>query len=427
MDIKIKPIDRAVGKIDVPGDKSISHRAVMIGAIANGKTIANNFLKGEDCLHTVEAFKKMGVGIKTDGKKIEVSGAGLKGLKKPQGDLYLGNSGTTMRLISGILAGQDFEVTLTGDESLSKRPMKRVMEPLREMGATIDSVKGDGCAPLKIKGGHLKPIEYKTKVASAQVKSCILLAGLYAKGRTHVEEPFQSRDHTERMLEFFGADIKKQGTRCSVNSPGTLAGKKLFIPGDISSGAFFMVLAALLDGSEVTISSLGMNPTRRGVVDVLKRMGADISISNLKEELEPICDLKVRASRLKCVTIRKEEIPLLIDEIPILAVAAAQAEGRTEISGVEELRVKETDRVFSIVDNLTKMGVDITSDSSGIKILGKRKRFLPAVLKSYGDHRTAMSMAVAACVSTGECRIEDIDCVNTSFPHFFDILNFLKR
>lgn len=430
MDIEIKPIDRIAGEVEMPGDKSISHRAVMIGSISNGKVQAENFLTGEDCMCTIDAFKRMQVKINVTGKTLKINGAGLNGLKKPGEALYLGNSGTTMRLISGILAGQDFETTLRGDESLSKRPMDRIIEPLTLMGADISSISNNGCAPLKIKGKKLKSIKYKTKIASAQVKSCILLAGLYADGYTVVEEPFQSRDHTERMLEYFGADIKIDGKVAGIKSGRALEGKKVRIPGDISSAAFFIVLTLLLEGSELTLRSIGINPTRRKIVDLLIKMGADIKIENEKKLFEPICDLKINASNLRGIKITEEEVPQIIDEIPILCVAAAQAEGLTEIRGVKELKVKETDRVFSMVDNLKKLGVDISSENNNIAIKGRRKRFSAksgTILESYRDHRTAMAMCVAAAASEATCRISDIDCINTSFPEFFDIFNYVRR
>ncbi len=459
MDIEIKPIDRIIGEVEMPGDKSISHRAVMIGSISNGNTQAGNFLTGEDCMRTIDAFKKMRVEISVVGKTLKINGTGLKGLKKPHEALYLGNSGTTMRLISGILAGGDFETTLTGDESLTRRPMDRIIEPLTLMGASISSINNNGCAPLKIKGRKLKSVKYKTKIASAQVKSCILLAGLHAEGVTVVEEPFQSRDHTERMLEHFGADIKRNEKITSIKSKSSLTGKKIQIPGDISSAANFVVLALILEGSELTIRSVGINPTRSKIIDVLQRMGADIKIvppkphfkhtcagsrrispgeisygKNGKKLFEPICDLSITSSNLHGITVTEEEIPEIIDEIPVLCVAAAQASGTTEIRGVGELRVKETDRIKSMVDNLENLGVGILSKDNNIYIEGRKKRFSSKyklaknlTLSSFGDHRTAMAMCVAAASSDGSCKIRDIDCINTSFPEFFDIFNYVRR
>lgn len=429
MDKTIKPIDKIAGEIKTPGDKSISHRAVMLGAIAKGETNLDNFLGGEDCLRTVEGFRNMQVDIEITGKKVKIKGVGLKGLRKPKENLYLGNSGTTMRLISGILAAQDFEATLTGDESLSKRPMRRIIEPLTLMGGDIVSIQENGCAPLKIKGSKLKAIDYSTKVASAQVKSCVLLAGLYADGVTSVREPFQSRDHTERMLEFFGADMKSAGCLTSVKACGRvgLKAKRFVIPGDISSATFFIALATLLKGSALTIRSLGINPTRRKAVDVLLRMGANIKIENEKHGFEPTGDLKILGSQLSSTVITEDEVPQLIDEIPILTVCAAMADGKTKIHGLQELRIKETDRIFSMVENLRKMDVDITAENNTLCIHGQQRRFKPAVLDSFGDHRTAMAMSIAASVSGGECVIREVGCIETSFPTFFTLLDHVTN
>jgi len=429
IEAKIKPIERVLGTIEVPGDKSVSHRAVMLGSIAGGVTEASNFLTGEDCISTVDAFRKMGVDISVKGTNVKINGVGLRGLKAPHNELYLGNSGTTMRLLSGVLAGQDFESVLTGDDSLSRRPMNRIIVPLEMMGAKISSLKGNGQAPLKIEGGPIKPISFKSKVASAQVKSCILLAGLYATGTTTVEEPFQSRDHMERMLEFFGADIKRNGRITSITQTGKseLKGGKILIPSDISSAAFFIVLALLLKGSELTIKNVGMNPTRIRLLDVLKRMGGDIEIKNMKEYFEPCADLVVKGSDLKATRIEENEIAEIIDEIPIISVLASRAEGVTEIHGVQELRVKETDRIASMSENLRKAGVDITEKDNNLFITGGKGRFKSGEFISYGDHRTAMSMAVAGSISDGECSIHDTSCIDTSFPNFFSILRAIGK
>jgi len=430
MDITVDPIDRLVGEFSVPGDKSISHRAVMLGAIARGETRADNFLMGEDCISTVEAFRAMGVRIETTGTTVIVHGAGLRGLKKPERDLYLGNSGTTMRLIAGILSGQDFTVRLTGDESLSRRPMGRIIEPLKLMGADIISESGNGCAPLVIKGkAGLKPIRYISKVASAQVKSSILLAGLYAEGTTEIEEPLRSRDHTERMLKLFGADVEVDGLRVALprKKGGELSGKRFLVPGDISSAAFFMVLAAMLKGSDISIREVGINPTRRTIIDVLQRMGARIKVENEKGTFEPMADIKVQGSELNGTIIEEHEIPELIDEIPAISVAMAYSSGKSEIRGVGELRVKETDRVKSMAENLSRIGVNISATGDTITIEGRPKRFKSADAVSFGDHRTAMAMSIAAAAYSGPCVIKDIDCVKTSFPNFYELLGFLKR
>jgi len=429
MDVVIQPVNKISGDINIPGDKSISHRAIMLGALATGDTEAENFLTGDDCISTVNAFKEMQVEISIVNKKLIVRGKGLKGFKKPKKELYLGNSGTTIRLISGILSGQEFETVLTGDESLSRRPMKRIIDPLTLMGADIVSLEDNGCAPLRIRGRGLNPIRYKTKVASAQVKSCVLLAGLFADGETGVEEPFLSRDHTERMLEYFGVPVKHNDNIISLTSDSSLnlKAKKFYIPGDVSSAAFFIVLATIFNGASLLIKSVGINPTRRKIIDVLIRMGADIKLENQKDAFEPYCDLRISGASLRGTVVHEDEIASLIDEIPILTVAAAKAEGVTEIRGVSELRVKETDRIHSMVSNLKNMGVDISGDDDIIVIRGNKDRFKKADLVSYGDHRTAMALSIAACFSEGECCIDDVDCVKTSFPDFFEILQAISK
>jgi len=427
MDKIIKPIECLRGEIEVPGDKSISHRSVFIGSISSGKTKARNFLKAEDCLNTVSCFREMGIEIKLTDSEILVSGKGLKGLKKPSKDLFLGNSGTTMRVLPGILAGQDFKATLTGDESLSKRPMDRIIEPLKKMGVDVTSKGKNGLPPLAIKGPEVKPIDFSSKVASAQVKSCIIFAGLYAKGTTSVTEPFLSRDHTERMLEFCGAKISRSNLTVSIEGKNTLEGKDFFIPGDLSSAAFLMGAAALLEGSDITIRNVGLNPTRMGFIDALKKMGSDITFLNKKDVVEPYGDIRIKFAPLKSTSIEKKDIPLLIDEVPILAVLASRSEGTTVIKGISELRVKETDRIFSMTDNLSRMGVDIKPEGNELIIFGKKKRFTKAQLNSFGDHRTAMSMSIAGLFADGECTVKDVDCVNTSFPGFFDIIDYLKK
>jgi len=329
-----------------------------------------------------------------------------------------------MRIISGVLAGQGFTTVLTGDESLSRRPMRRIMEPLSLMGAEIESVEGDSHAPLKIKGrkGPLDPIDYSMPVASAQVKSCVLAAGLYAEGKTSVTEPFQSRDHTERMLEYFSADIRRKGLVTEIAGLKELAPKDLEVPGDISSAAFFMVAALLVKGSHLVIRDVGLNPTRAGVIGVLERMGGSIRILDRRDDLEPAGDLEVRHSELKSTVVEQREIPLLIDEVPVIAAAAAAAEGTTVIKGVKELKVKETDRVMSIKENLSRMGVRVEAENGSLIIEGKAGRTSAARLDSFGDHRTAMSMAIAALVSDGDCIVRDTACVDTSYPGFLDDL-----
>ncbi|MGB2630216.1 MAG: 3-phosphoshikimate 1-carboxyvinyltransferase [Candidatus Omnitrophota bacterium] len=428
MDWKVRPAPKGLkGEFFVPPDKSISHRAVMFGSICSGKVNVGNFLFAEDCMRTLESFRALGVQIERKASGLTIQGRGLRGLKPPREPLYLGNSGTTMRIISGILAGQNFSAELTGDESLSARPMRRIVEPLKKMRAKIDTLNGN-FPPISIGAaeGPLTPIEWTTPIPSAQVKSCILAAGLYADGTTSVKELFQSRDHTERMLEYFSADIKREGLRTEITGQKELAPKDLEIPGDISSAAFFIIGALLVEGSSIVIRDLGLNHTRIGAINVLKRMGGNVEVLDVKGEVEPRGDLKVMSSELKGTTIEKEEIPLLIDEIPVLIIAAVMAEGRTEIKGISELRVKETDRVKSMVDNLSKLGIEIAEEGDSLVINGGCRRFNSADLDSFGDHRTAMSMAIAALISDGECLIRNVDCVNTSYPGFFKDLERLS-
>ena len=355
MDWTIRKAENGLtGDSTVPSDKSISHRAIMLSSLSEGTCVISNFLLGEDCMSTLNAFRSLGVDINVDGDTVTVIGKGKRALSKPFEDLDLGNSGTTMRVLSGILAGQGFETTLTGDESLSTRPMKRIIEPLTLMGADIKSANANDRPPLTInpaKGG-LRAIDYKLPVASAQVKSCVLLAGLFAEGQTMVTEPFVSRDHTERMLDYFSADIEKEGLVTKVTGKNELCAKDLTIPGDISSAAFFIVAALLVEGSELIIKGVGVNSTRIGIINVLKRMGAAIEIINEKDDYEPIADIEIKYSNLKATQVEENEIPLLIDEIPVIALAASRAEGKTIIKGIKELKVKETDRVKSIIDNL---------------------------------------------------------------------------
>ena len=428
MDWKIKKCDKGLrGELTPPPDKSISHRAIMFGSISSGSLNVRNFLLGEDCMRTYEAFQAMGVDISREGSSVKVEGKGLKGLSEPEGDLYLGNSGTTMRVISGILAGQNFSCKLTGDESLSSRPMNRIVDPLKEMGADISTL-AEGCPPIAIApaGGALKAVDYSTPVASAQVKSCILAAGLYASGETSVTEPFQSRDHTERMLEYFSADIKRQGLTTRVTGLKELTPRDIEVPGDISSAAFFMVGALLTKGSDLVIRNVGLNSTRDGVIKVLKRMGADIEVLDVRGDVEPEGDVRVKTSSLKGTVIEAEEIPLLIDEVPVIIIAASMAEGRTEIRGIGELKIKETDRVKSMKENLSTLGVEVREEEGSLVVDGGVKLFSAGALESFGDHRIAMSMAIAALSSSGECLIRDTDCAQTSYPGFLADLEQLR-
>jgi 3-phosphoshikimate 1-carboxyvinyltransferase len=411
------------GEIFLPGDKSISHRAIMLGSIAQGETRIKGFSDCADCRNTVKAFLKLGIEIKEHSEgELTVYGQGLKGLTCPREIIDAGNSGTTMRLLSGILAGQDFTSTITGDEYLLKRPMRRIILPLREMGAKISS-PDDNHPPLTIVGQKLKAIDYHSPIASAQVKSCIILAGLYAKGRTSVTEPSPSRDHTERMLKYLGAPLKIRGTTVSIEGLFKLEAKPITIPGDISSAAFFIIACLLLQNSKIKIKGVGINPTRTGIIDVLKQMGAKIIIENVHEICgEPVADLIVKSSTLRGTKIGGDLIPRIIDEIPVLAVAATQAKGITEISDAQELRVKESDRIGNVVSELSKMGASIKEKEDGMVISGG-KRLLGNSVNSFGDHRMAMALVIAGLIADGETTISDVECINTSFPHFMDILN----
>ncbi len=409
----------------MPGDKSISHRSVMFGALAKGDTEISNFLRGADCLSTISCFRSMGVDIEEKGENVLVHGKGLRGLRRPDGILDCGNSGTTTRLISGILAAQDFDVTLTGDESIQKRPMKRIIDPLSLMGAEIESVRGNGCAPLHITGAPLHGISYSTPVASAQVKSAILLAGLYADGETRVTEPAPSRNHTELMLSSFGADVRTEGTTVTIRQAEELYGQKIQVPGDISSAAFFIAAGLLIPGSEILLKNVGVNPTRDGVLRVFRRMGGSIETTALSSGAgEPAADLLVKASRLHGVEISGEEIPSLIDEIPVIAAAACFADGVTVIRDAAELKVKESNRIAAMTENLRAMGADVTETEDGMIIRGGRPLHR-AVIDSRNDHRIAMTFAVAALAAEGETSIPQWDCVNISYPGFLEDLRKL--
>ncbi len=414
------------GEYVPPGDKSISHRVVMLGALADGKSTFSNLLEGQDCVRTIEAFKAMGAGFLRENQKWTIDGVGLRGLRGPAGDLDLGNSGTTMRLLLGILAGQNFEVTLTGDESLVKRPMRRVTDPLREMGAEISGRDGANFAPLKIKGGKLKGIHWINPVSSAQVKSSILLAGLNAEGETAVEEAIVSRDHTERLLTRFGVKCERRGHLVAVQRAERLHPVQFHVPGDISSAAFFLVAAAILPGSDVLIKQVGLNPTRTGIIDILKAMGADISVTSTHDYGEPAGEIRVRGTKLKGISIDPQWIPSLIDELPVIMIACALAEGTSTITGAAELRVKETDRIQSMTEGLNAIGGKARPTDDGCVIEGV-KSFRGGVVQSYGDHRTAMSFAVAALRSDKGVTVQDTDCILTSYPHFERDLKHLTR
>ena len=406
------------GRIRVPGDKSISHRSIMLGSLAEGTTEVEGFLEGEDALATIQAFRDMGVVIEGPHHgRVTVHGVGLHGLKAPAGPLYMGNSGTSMRLLSGLLAAQPFDTVLTGDPSLSKRPMNRVAKPLREMGAVIDTGP-DGRPPLAIKGGQkLTGMHYDMPVASAQVKSCLLLAGLYAAGQTSVTEPAPTRDHTERMLQGFGYPVEVQGATAKVESGHTLSATQIEVPADISSAAFFLVAASIAEGSELVLEHVGINPTRTGVIDILKLMGGDITLENQRlVGGEPVADLRVRSAKLKGIEIPENLVPLAIDEFPVLFVAAACAEGRTVLRGAEELRVKESDRIQVMADGLQALGVKAEPTADGIIIDGGP--IGGGEVWAHGDHRIAMSFSVASLRATAPIRIHDCANVATSFPNF---------
>lgn len=415
------------GVIRIPGDKSLSHRAVMFGALAKGDTRITNFLQGADCLSTISCFQKMGIFIENNTDSVIIHGKGLHGLTGPTEILDVGNSGTTTRLISGILAGQTFTSELIGDASIQKRPMGRIITPLTKMGADIVSIRGNGCAPLRIHGKPLSAIHYQSPVASAQVKSCVLLAGLYADGETKVTEPALSRNHTELMLSSFGASVKSQGTTASILPDPQLYGQDIEVPGDISSAAFFIAAALMVPGSQVCIKHVGINPTRDGILRVCQAMGADIKLENKRiMGGEPVADVIVTHSHLHGTVIEGDIIPTLIDEIPVIAVLAAYADGTTIIRNAEELKVKESNRLDIMVDSLSAMGVDIEGTDDGMVIHGG-KPLHGAVIDSHLDHRIAMAFAVASLIADGTTTITRADCVDISYPNFYTDLDNLKQ
>lgn len=420
--MKLKYEHPLKGEVTVPGDKSISHRAVMFGALSKGTTEVTNFLQGADCLSTIDCFRRLGISIENTPEKISIHGRGLHGLTKSDTVLDVGNSGTTTRLISGILAGQTFETVLDGDESIRSRPMKRIIEPLSMMGADITSLQGNNCAPLRIAGAPLHGIHYHSKVASAQVKSCVLLAGLYADGPTSVTEPSLSRNHTELMLRGFGANVICEGKTASILPEPELTGQKIAVPGDISSAAYFIAAGLIVPGSEILVKNVGINPTRDGLIRVCQAMDADMILLNKREHGgEPVADILVRHSSLKAATIEGEIIPTLIDELPMIAVMACFAKGTTVIKDAAELKVKESDRIEVMVDNLSRMGAHITATDDGMIIEGGYPLH-GAEIDSRLDHRIAMSFAVAALAADGETTIRDADCVKISYPKFYEDL-----
>ena len=413
--MEIKKIYSANGELTVPGDKSVSHRAVMLGALAEGTSRIRGFLRGADCLSTIDCFRNLGISISAKNDEITVTGKGLHGLSPYGGTLYTGNSGTTTRLLCGILAGQPFNSHITGDASICKRPMKRVTEPLSLMGAKINGIY----CPLEITGTKLHGIDYKMQVASAQVKTALILAGLYADGRTVIHEKEQSRNHTELMLGAMGADIVSDGINITVTPGKELEAIDIDIPGDISSAAFFLVLGAVMPNSCITVKNVGINDTRTGIIDVLRDMGAKITLENIRScSGEKAADITVASSALKGVTVGGDIIPRLIDELPVIAAAAVFAEGKTVIKDAQELKVKESDRISAVVNEFSKTGADITGTAAGMIINGG-KPVHGADFKTYGDHRMAMCLTVLAQLADGVSSLDDESCVNISYPSFF--------
>lgn len=420
--LTIQPASRIQGETQVPGDKSISHRAVMFGALAEGTTRISGFLQGADCLSTIDCFSRMGVSIEREGDQVTVQGKGWFGLQEPNQKLDVGNSGTTIRLMSGILATQPFHCVVEGDESIAKRPMRRVIGPLREMGAKIDGRKNGEFTPLSIRGGDLKGIQYVSPVASAQIKSAILLAGLQAEGTTSVEEPSVSRDHTERMLRAFGVEVEQSGNLVSVQGGQKLIGREISVPGDISSAAFLIAAVMMLPESELLIKNVGINPTRTGIIDVVRAMGGTIELRNERVvNEEPVADIYVAYAKLHGIVIEGDLIPRLIDEIPVIAVMATQAVGDTIIRDAAELKVKETDRIATVVSQLGKFGAKVQPTDDGMIITGEC--ILHGTdINSMGDHRIGMAMAIAGLASQGETVVHQAEAIDVSFPDFSKLL-----
>jgi len=419
-------VKKLSGTISVPADKSITHRAIMFSSIANGVSRIENYLASADCKSTIDAFSNMGVLIIPEGNTLIIHGHGLRSLSVPIGQINAGNSGTTVRLLCGILAGQNFSTKIIGDTSLSKRPMGRIMKPLSEMGAVF-SPKGNSHLPFTITGSEkLKAINYKSLISSAQVKSCVLLAGLYANGVTTFSEPIKSRDHTERMLKARGAKLKVDGNTVSIKKTNELKAMNMIVPGDISSAAFFIVAGLIVPNSKITLKNVGINPTRDGIIEILKNMGAKIILQNKRDVCrEPVADILVENSKLKAVEFGSEIIPRLVDEIPILALAATQANGQTKIYGAQELRVKESDRIKTIASELTKMGADIKETENGLIINGPTK-LKGAKVESYNDHRIAMMLSIASLIAESQTQINDVLCVDTSYAKFLSDFGSIK-
>ncbi|MBD1378600.1 3-phosphoshikimate 1-carboxyvinyltransferase [Metabacillus arenae] len=426
--MKLERVNKLNGEIQIPGDKSISHRAVMFGSMANGVTKIENFLPGADCLSTISCFRKMGVSISQSGTDVSVVGKGMGQLKEPASLLDVGNSGTTTRLILGVLAGLPFHSCLIGDESIAKRPMSRVTNPLKQMGAKIDGREYGNYTPISIRGGDLKGINYISPVASAQVKSAILLAGLQAQGETTVREPHKSRDHTENMLKAFGVNLEVDGLTVKIKGGQELTAASIFVPGDISSAAFFLAAGAINPRSEIRLNRVGTNQTRTGILDVLLNMGASVTQANsVTDQAEPMADFIVRTSNLKATEISGDLIPRLIDEIPIIALLATQAEGTTVIKDASELKVKETNRIDTVVSELSKLGADIEATDDGMIIRGKTALKGGAIVSSHGDHRIGMMLAVASTICEEPIQLEGNEAINVSYPSFFEHLRNLSE
>lgn len=423
--MKINPVNRLRGELKVPGDKSISHRAVMLGSISKGHTIVKDFLMGADCLSTINCFQQMGVKISIMGKTVSIKGKGLYGLEKPYGILDVGNSGTTMRLMSGILCGQSFESTLTGDASIQKRPMGRIIEPLTQMNAKIKSVHGNNLAPLHIEPSNLNSIHYISPVASAQVKSSVILAALYTKGTSIIEEPYTSRNHSELMINHFGGKVDVDGKKIIVHPVDELVAQEVIVPSDISSAAFFIVAGLLAKNSEIILKDVGINPTRDGIIHVLKNMDGQIELDNIRIiNGEKVADIIVKSSKLKGTIVEGSIIPTLIDEIPVIAVAAAFAEGETIVKDAAELKVKESNRIDTMVSELSKMGASIVGTEDGMIINGGQP-LSGALVDSYHDHRVAMSLTIAALNANSMTTLQNSKCISISYPTFFDDIKAL--
>jgi 3-phosphoshikimate 1-carboxyvinyltransferase len=423
--ILMNNVQKLVGELDIPGDKSISHRSVIFGAISNGRTTIKNFLTGEDCLSTINCFQKLGVKIEEENGVIVIEGKGWEGLNEPNQVLDVGNSGTTIRLMLGLLSARPFHSTFCGDDSIAKRPMKRVTGPLKQMGAQIDGRHNGNYVPISMRGGKLEPISYTLPVASAQVKSSLLLAALQTEGTTKLIEPAATRDHTERMIKQFGGKIEVEDLAITITGPQTLEGTDIIVPGDISSAAFFLVAAAIVPNANVRLKKVGLNPTRTGILEVLKNMGAKIEIiPNETDVFEPVGDIVIETSSLKGTIIEGQLIPRLIDEIPVIALLATQAEGKTIIKDAQELKVKETNRIDTVVGELKKLGADIVATEDGMVISGPTKLQGGAV-SSHGDHRIGMMLAIAALICGEKVVLDNSEAISVSYPHFFRDLQHL--